>query len=379
MANGYQVGAYYFPNYHADPRNEKLYGAGWTEWELVKQATPRFPGHRQPRVPLWGFEDEADPAVFARKIDAAADHGLDYFLWDWYWYDDGPFLNRCLEAGYLGAPNKERLKFALMWANHNWLDIFPLKRSQYDTPKLLYPGTVSEQTFERMTDYIVENYFSQPSYWRIDGKPYFSIYETFRFIESMGSLSSARRALDRFRDKTRAAGFPDLHLNAVVWGIQILPGETTIQDPQQLLSALGFDSVTSYVAIHHVPMTTFPVTAYQQVNEAMSRYWEEAAITYPLPYYPNVTMGWDSSPRTVQSDRYDNLSYPFVPTLNDSTPQAFKTALEAAKAFLDRQPPARRILNINAWNEWTEGSYLEPDTEHGMGYLEAVRAVFGRA
>jgi hypothetical protein len=101
----YQLAAYYVPNYHVDPRNEAPYGPGWTEWELVRGATARFPGHRQPKVPLWGYEDESDPAVFARKIDEGADHGIDCFLFDWYWYDDGPFLNRALERGFMQAGN----------------------------------------------------------------------------------------------------------------------------------------------------------------------------------------------------------------------------------------------------------------------------------
>ena len=94
MANRYQIGAYYFPNYHAEPRNETLYGKGWTEWELMKHARPRFTGHQQPKVPAWGYEDESDPAVFARKIDAAADYGLTQFIFDWYWHEEGMFLNR---------------------------------------------------------------------------------------------------------------------------------------------------------------------------------------------------------------------------------------------------------------------------------------------
>jgi hypothetical protein len=374
MTNHYEIAAYYFPNYHVDPRNEKLYGTGWTEWELVKQARPRFEGHDQPRVPVWGYEDEADPQVFARKIDAAADHGLTSFIFDWYWYNDGAFLNRSLEEGYLQANNRDRLKFALMWANHNWVDIFPLKRSQYENPLLLYPGTVTGQTFEVMTDTIIEKYFSQPSYWKIDGCPYFSIYELFRFIEGLGGIDQAKSALERFRAKTRAAGFPDLHLNAVVWGVQLLPGETQLTNPRDMLKQLGFDSVTSYVWIHHIPFPDFPVTDYHHVRESMKQYNRTTAAEYEIPYYPNVTMGWDSSPRTVQSDRFDLLNYPFTPTLGGNTPDAFRKALEDVKAFLDTQP--HKIFNINAWNEWTEGSYLEPDTVNGMGYLEAIKAIF---
>jgi hypothetical protein len=99
------IAAYYFPNYHVDPRNEAVHGKGWTEWQIVKYATPRYPGHRQPRVPQWGYENEADPRVMEKKIDVAAAHGVDLFIFDWYWYDDGPFLERCLNEGYLKARN----------------------------------------------------------------------------------------------------------------------------------------------------------------------------------------------------------------------------------------------------------------------------------
>jgi len=92
----YQVAAFYFPQYHRDPQNDTWHGNGWTEWELVRAATPRFPGHQQPKVPLWGHEDEDDPAVMARKIDAAADYGVDAFIFDWYWYNGAPFLNAAI-------------------------------------------------------------------------------------------------------------------------------------------------------------------------------------------------------------------------------------------------------------------------------------------
>ena len=90
MNDTYTIAAYYFPNYHPDARNAKQHGEGWTEWELVKNARPRFEGHRQPNVPLWGYTDESNPEEMARKIAAAADHGIDAFIFDWYWFDDGP-------------------------------------------------------------------------------------------------------------------------------------------------------------------------------------------------------------------------------------------------------------------------------------------------
>ena len=98
-----------------------------SEWELVKAAKPRFPGHHQPNVPLWGYTDESDPKAMAQKIDAAADHGIDAFIFDWYYYEDGLYLQRGLEKGFFGAANNRRLKFALMWANCDWVDIHPYK------------------------------------------------------------------------------------------------------------------------------------------------------------------------------------------------------------------------------------------------------------
>jgi hypothetical protein len=378
MAKSTQIAVYYFPNYHVDPRNEAVHGPGWTEWELVKRAEARFPGHRQPRVPQWGYEDESDPAVMAKKIAAAADHGIDAFLFDWYWYDSGPYLERALENGFLKAPNNDRLRFALMWANHDWIDIHParLDECQNHAHRLLYPGTVTPQTFETAVDYVVERYFKHPAYWKIEGAPFFSFYDLPSLVRSFGDLAGARQALALFREKTRAAGFPDLHLNQVLWNLRILPGEKAVRAPGELLEGLGFDSFTSYVWIHHVPLETFPETDTGLVFRKYMDYWSKIVAEVPLPYFPNASMGWDSSPRTTQSDRFTNAGYPFTPCLSNNTPEMFTEALRAIKERMDRSS-SPRILTINAWNEWTEGSYLEPDTCYGMAYLEAIREVFG--
>ncbi|MCX5663040.1 MAG: glycoside hydrolase family 99-like domain-containing protein [Planctomycetota bacterium] len=375
MPKPYQVAAYYFPNYHVDPRNEQVHGKGWTEWELVKAATPRFPGHHQPNLPAWGFEDESDPKAMAKKIDAAADHGLTSFIFDWYYYNDGPFLERGLDNGFLRAPNNARMKFGLMWANHDWIDIHPAKHGGHH--RLLYPGEVTLETWERITDLVIERYFKHPSYWLIDGAPYFSIYESHTLLKGFGGLAPTKAALARFRQKTITAGFPDLHLNGVVWGISILPNEKTVANPDQLAHALGFNSVTSYVWVHHVGFDKFPVTPYTELAAKAAAHWDKTFGEFTLPYHPNVTMGWDSSPRTVQSDKFESKGYPFMAKMGDNTPAAFEAALREARARLEKRPVGQRILTVNAWNEWTEGSYLEPDTVNGMKYLEAIKRVFG--
>lgn len=370
-----EVVSYYFGNYHLDKRNEQRLGKGWSEWNLVKSATPRFEGHRQPRVPLWGYTDEANPKDMAQKIEAASKYGVDVFLFDWYYYDDGPFLERTIDEGFLNAENKDKIKFALMWANHDWVEIFPKHK---DIPSsLIYPGKVTPETFDKICELVIEKYFKQPNYWKIDGKPYFSIYELTKFGENFGSFEATKVAIERFREKVKAAGFPDLHLNAVYWGRPNIPGEGTIDDPVKLIEGLGFDSVTSYVWIHHVPLNELE-TDFNWVRDEYMKHWGNARASFSIPYIPNASVGWDSSPRTDQTEPYGNWGYPFTNTISNNTPENFKKSLEMIKERILADPKCPRIMNINCWNEWTEGSYLEPDTFNGYGYLEAIRDVFNK-
>lgn len=373
--NSYEIAAYYFPNYHFDKRNEKWHGMGWNEWELTKRAEPRFEGHQQPKVPLWGYEDETDPSVMAKKIKAASDNGLSSFIFDWYWYEDGPFLQRALDEGFIKAENNDLIKFALMWANHDWIDIHPSQRSR--PCNILLDGIISEAAFRNATDQIIRTYFSHPSYWRVNDGLYFSVYMIKNIVGIFGNLNAARRALEDFRQRTRDAGLGEIHLNAIVWGNTVLPGEEKITDVNEILNALGFDSVSSYVWIHNNQPSSFPVTSYKEYRDISVKDFEKLTKKYRLPYYPNVTMGWDPSPRTIQSDRYDHLGYPFTPTLSGNTPDEFRKALELAKGFMDKGFTKPKILTINAWNEWTEGSYLEPDMIYEFGYLDAIKQVFG--
>jgi hypothetical protein len=367
------VAAYYFPNYHTDdPRNVVNKGAGWSEWELVKAARPRFPGHNQPKVPAWGYTDEKDPEVMAMKIETAVSHGIDCFIFDWYMYEDGPFLNRCIDEGFLKAKNCDRLKFGLMWANHDWFDIHPYTRGAEQ--KLLYPGRFSADRFDKICDHVIQAYFLRPNYWKIDGKPYFSVYDVQKFVESFGSIEATKAAMDRMREKAIAAGLIGVHWNLVAWGNPILPSEKNPPTISALIDMLGFDSVTSYVWVHHAALPERQ-TDYNQVRDQYMTYWEKARTDYRVPYFPNVTIGWDSSPRCDLQSEWGNFGYPFTNTISNNTPENFKAALQMTKDKLLADPDGPRILNINCWNEWTEGSYLEPDTVHGMAYLEVVKEV----
>ena len=377
MANRYEISCFYFPNFHkGDKHNSEWHGRNWSEWELMKAARPRFEGHDQPKVPLWGYEDEADPAVMEKKISAAAEYGITNMLFDWYWYEDGPFLNKALDEGYLKAKNNTGLKFSVMWANHDWLDIHPLCRAYIGHQKLQLAGKISPQAFFAAVDYIIQNYFSRPDYFRLEGGLFFSVYEFNRLVETFGGTEGVKAAVREIRRRVAQAGLGKLHLNVIARGIRLLAGETKMQFDGYKLKELGADSVTSYVWVHEHRITGLKkeYSAYRKETEndfqVLSKRFEG------LPYYPNVTCGWDSSPRANQTDELEDVGYPFGATLINSTPEEFEKSLKTVKSALDGSGLKTKMFTINAWNEWTEGSYLEPDTKYGYGKLQAVRNVF---
>ena len=381
--NNYEVAVYYFPDYHVDSINEKWHGKGWTEWDLVKLAGPRFKGHLQPKIPVWGYFDESDPKWAAKEIDLAADNGIDVFIYDWYWYHPtGLYLQDGLEKGFLKAPNNNRLKFALMWANHNWANIHPTPYSNFQ--EKLTDSRVSLKTWDTITSYIVTHYFNQPNYWKIDGKPYFSIFETARFIESFGSIANAAVAMQLFEDKVKNAGFPGLHFNCIDQGLtdnQLQHALNNANTAADALKALKTASLTSYNFLYAYDLSKagWPAASYQDAVNANASYWPVISNKYPgIEYYPNVTMGWDVTPRLIQSDKFDSYKgYPWTPVFNgDNTPAAFQSALVKAKEFIDSKSDTHKIVIINAWNEWTEGSYLLPEKRTGTQYLEAIKTVF---
>jgi hypothetical protein len=308
----------------------------------------------------------------AQKIAAAADHGVNVFIFDWYYYNNEPYLEGALDQGFLHATNNARLKFCLMWANHDWLDIQGYNPA--DQIKLLYPGKVSPATWDKICDLVIEKYFKHPSYWLVDGKPYFSIYEMSRFLDSFGSVANARAALDKFRGKVKAAGFPGLHVNAILWG-------RSTADWQNLCRELALDSLTSYTWVHHGALNggTFPVSDYIWGRDKYLEFYDGAVTNYAAPYFPNAMINWDNSPRAAHGIPW-NKPAPYVvnPVVTGNSPEAFQQSLEIIKARLLAAPTRPKIITINAWNEWPEGSCLEPEKQYGYGYLEAVKKVFAK-
>lgn len=371
--------AYYFPSWHHDQRNAEWFGAGWTEWELLRRARPRFPGHRQPRVPAGGEFDEATLEAAEQQIELARAHGVDGFLVDFYWYDDDGYLEGALERGLLAAPNVNDISYALMWANHNLVDIFPSDDPRA-APRLLKSGSIDRAAFERMGRHLLSVHFPRENYLKVDGSPWLSVYELASLVQGLGGIEAAADALEWLRREAVKAGFPGIHLDAVVWGFGVLPEAVEITDPGEVIERLGFASATSYVWVHHADLTgyDFPCGDAARLSDDAFAEYERYARALPVPFHPNVTVGWDSSPRTRQDVAFTQGGYPWGPVF-DLTPDEFESGLRRARDFSQRHPRPFPVVTINAWNEWTEGSALLPDADRGDAYLRAIARVFGRA
>lgn len=370
-----KVLAYYFPNYHVDPRNERWLGEGWTEWQLVRDARPRYPQHEQPRIPLLGASDESDPAVVEQEIDLAISHGVDGFIFDYYWYEDGPFLEGALERGFFQAANFDQIEFSVMWANHDYFNIFPSNTPVGDPP-LLMSGEISDQAFDAMAQHVVTRYFSKENYTRVAGKPRFSIYEIGKFIQGMGGFQRAVAAIERLDSLAREHGHPGIHLDVVVWGFAVLDTDAAAVDVQEVINRFGVGSASSYTWIHHIDGDHDSFATWDDVRLESFRRYAEYQETLSVPFYPNVTVGWDSTPRTLQETQPAIGRYPWFKAWPMSV-EVFAAGLREAKAFVESTDAPYREVTINAWNEWTEGSYLLPDEKNGYAFLEAVRDVFG--
>ncbi len=367
----YDIAAYVWPSYHPDDRAKVFWPMGIGEWETVMKNAPKFEGHEQPRFPVWGYVNEADPYVMEMQIAAAADHGVNVFIYDWYWYDGMPFLEACLNDGFLKARNNRRMKFYLMWANHD-VNLAWDKRNADDAflhknSALIWKGGVDRAEFEKVARRWIAKYFSQPTYYLIDGKPVLMIYDLPNLVKGLGGAEETQSALAWFRDQVKQAGFKDLELQLSMRkdsgrSLSGVPGDN-IGTQREAVERFGFNSLTHYQFCHFVDVNR----DYNAIMKDVVGDWNSIATNYAARYYPHVSVGWDSSPRTF------GVKGAIV---KNNTPQNFERALRQAKAFVDAHPGQAPLITVNSWNEWTETSYLEPCTKYGYGYLDAVKKVF---
>lgn len=366
----YDVAAFIWPSYTGDePRTRIFWPEGYGEWETVKAATAKKPGHTWPRKPLWGYVNEADPYVMEMEIEAAVDHGINVFIYDWYWYDNRPFLEQCLNNGFLKAKNNHKMKFYLMWANHDANYLWDRRISTQDGGAVIWQGAVNREQFETLAKRITENYFTKPNYYTIDGKPVFMLYDIDNLIKGLGSIEKVADALNWWREEVKKYGLKGVHFQGKssfkdAWITRSEDPAVAEMSDKELVKALTYDSITNYNMFALAPLwgRDYGVAA----DEAAEK-WGEQGDRYGITYFPHVSVGWDTNPR-------------FKETLPDicvnNTPEEIKKIFQKVKAYLDEHDEHVPLVTVNSWNEWTETSYLQPDDIYGYGYLEAIKSVF---
>ena len=182
----YDVAAFLYPAYASDdPRLRPFWPMGIGEWETVMTMQKRNPGHYWNRKPLWGYINEADPSVMSMEIEQATKHGVNVFIFDWYWYDGRPFMETTLDNGFLKAENVNKMQFYLMWANHDVLNLWDTRLANVKENNVIWTGKVDRQEFEKVCKRNIEKYFKHPQYYKIDGKPVFMIYDIPQLIAGL--------------------------------------------------------------------------------------------------------------------------------------------------------------------------------------------------
>ncbi|WP_446745712.1 glycoside hydrolase family 99-like domain-containing protein [Silvibacterium acidisoli] len=345
-----EVVVFNFPSWHSSPYMEARFGKGWTEWDTLRNARTLFPGHTMPHYPLWGYFNEADPEWSAREIDLAVAHGIHAWMIDWYWHEGTQFYHEQIEQGLLRAPNRDKLKFAVMWANHDWKNVYPA-RSPNDAAILL-PQVHTLPDFDRVANYCAEHYFKEPNYLRIDDAPVFAIFDCAKIIDQLG-IGGLQEGLERMRKRAHALGFPALHLQTV-GGY----GRYASQ-----LRTFGFDSATEYGAFGWTygsrppgSRTPYGIGAFEAAKG-----WADKHNSLPLPFFPCAQVGWDDSPRFED----------FAAIAINRSPDQFECLVRAARhSVADAKRP---IIYVTSWNEWTEDHVLLPDSIWGYSYLEALQ------
>jgi hypothetical protein len=361
MASDYTVAMWYFAAWEPEYT--------WDGWQQVAERAPwRMPllhdsTDAEMRFSGIQFYRASNPRVVDWHVHWMREHAVNLMLWDWYprrkedgSFDPGFFANRALEVGFLGkaavgdppGPTNrfaETMSFAVMWTNH----------------------APHNQLSAGLADYVVDQFFAQPNYYTVDGKPLLVLWSVHELVGQAGGEAPAKAVLDDLRAKARARGLPGVYVAAVHSG------------ERELLRRIGIDGVTGYhysgaggsrqePRPHGDRVITDYVEDYPgQTIPGHVRIWSELADAFGREYLLATTpmQNWEPTLRGAG------------PVMQRQTPDAYREMLRRAKAMID-QRGLRPFVNIEAWNEWLEGSYVEPSTQWGYGYLDAIGDVFGK-
>ena len=372
--------AYYLPQFHPIPENDRVWGPGFTEWTNVAKARPAFRGHYQPRIPAdLGFYDLRLPETREQQAKLAREAGIEGFCYWHYWFGNGrqllerPF-NEVLESG------KPDFPFCLCWANHDWST--RTWQSGGDTTMIaqqLYPGEKDyTEHFHKVLPAMKDH-----RYITVDGKPLFGIYDPYHFTDVSRFIALWRRlaaenglkgihfvalcnsttTITRNADGTFRRVLPNLESSAKVYDDILSLGVDGINSfgkaRGEMISSGKYRRLLRRYLQEHI--TLMPVLRYK-FSKVVGHFFAPEDSRENI--YPTVMAGWDRTPRNAKAEGiYTHF-----------TPEAFRKHILKALDVIKDKGDEHKILFLRSWNEWGEGNYVEPDLKYGHGFLEAIKA-----
>ena len=351
--------AFVLPQFHAIPENDAWWGKGFTEWTNVRKAKPLFPGHRQPRLPKDGrYYNLLDPATLDWQAELARSHGIHGFCYYHYWFAGRQLLEKPVEL--LLQRGKPDIPFCLAWANEPWTRAW----DGGDREVLMPQNYGGPADWKMHFDYLLR-VFSDSRYIRVNGAPMMLIYRSAS-IPELGPMCELWRTL------ARQAGLPGLHLVCMRTSFPV--------DPRVGV----FDAYAEFE-----PMYTMvqPRTSWWRRHERRYRRWYKLTrFLWPRPLGPKNSYDYQCLWRAIAERKLPRFTYPGGFADWDNTPRRglkrgmlmrnFSQSAFAAGIRTQVRKASEagaEFLFFNAWNEWAEGTYLEPDEAQGLFFLETIR------
>jgi glycosyltransferase involved in cell wall biosynthesis len=347
-----KVLCYYLTQFHAFAENDRWWGAGFTEWTNIARGVPRFKNHFQPRVPRdLGFYNLLNLDVMRRQVELARSAGVHGFIYYYYTFNGHRLMERPLEQ-FLSAPDVD-MPFCLMWANENWTRRWDGEESEV----LIAQNYDAADDAALVADFA--RHFADPRYIRVEGRPLLMIYRP-------GIVPDGKEAIGRWRALFKANHGED--------PIFVMGQTFSQKDPTDfgMDGAIEFPphKVTSEIRQINDQIQLLDDTFRGQVfayDDVVRHSLDEPEPDYPV--IKTAVPSWDNDARRQGSGL----------VIHGSTPAKYERWLSALVERAQRTSFfGEPFVCVNAWNEWCEGAYLEPDLHFGSAYLNATgRAVTG--